>query len=272
MRYMGGKFRQSTAITKELVRMQELRNELAHQNTTYLEPFCGALGAARKAIPALANLGITRFVMSDGSEALITMWQAFVDGWDPPDWVTPEEYLVLKNTQDPQDPMTAHVGFGASFGASFFSAYAFRHDLDRAKHIQVTAKNTSKEKAALLRKYKVELHNTDYQNWGDERGAVFYLDPPYHGRTKAHDFDTFDNDAYWEWAKELSMQNDVIVTGFEAPDDWTTLYSWGDTVAWRGGGPTQSSLDKAESPKRIDERIFRYVNSQQLQLPMGEAS
>lgn len=78
MRYMGGKFRQSKAIIEQLV---------IHKGNCYgyMEPFCGAMGVAEKALPVLAEHGFTEFHLYDISEPLINMWKAAIfNGWVPP--------------------------------------------------------------------------------------------------------------------------------------------------------------------------------------------
>jgi site-specific DNA-adenine methylase len=59
---------------------------------------------------------------------------------------------------------------------------------------------------------------------------VIYCDPPYEGRTKAHDFATFNYDEFWANMRKASVNNDVYISCFDCPDDFSPVYEWGDTV------------------------------------------
>ena len=84
MWYMGGKFRQSKAIDEHLKRN--------YHGGAYLEPFVGAFGVTEKVLPSLYSMGCREFVLSDKSKPIIDMWTSVMNGWEPPTWVSNEEY------------------------------------------------------------------------------------------------------------------------------------------------------------------------------------
>jgi hypothetical protein len=56
-------------------------------------------------------------------------------------------------------------------------------------------------------------------------------DPPYKGRTKAHNCAPFDHDKYWEWCRNKTKNGHIVVcTEFIVPDDFVVLYNFGGTV------------------------------------------
>lgn len=181
-------------------------------------------------------------VLSDVSEPLITMWRAVLDGWNPPDVVTQETYDRYKRARDPNDPMTAYCGFGMSFGGKWFGGYA-RNGVER--HYALNARRSVLLKASALLKASVLLKASDYRDV-TPRGQVIYLDPPYSGRTKAYHFDSFSDTEFWNYARHMSRDNAVIVTGFSAPSDFRKVYCWGDTVvrhhSSRGADGTTESI------------------------------
>lgn len=76
----------------------------------------------------------------------------------------------------------------------------------------------------------LNLHCGSYTDLCVPSGAVVYLDPPYEGRTKAHHFDSFNYNEFWDYARELSKRCIVFTSCFDCPPDFETVYSWGDTV------------------------------------------
>ena len=86
------------------------------------------------------------------------------------------------------------------------------------------------KKVDALARATPKLVNVSYEHLDIPDGAVVYCDPPYAGRTKAHHFDSWDDDAFWQWVRDLSMRCTVFVSCFNCPPDFETVYSWGDTV------------------------------------------
>ncbi len=111
-------------------------------------------------------------------------------------------------------------------------------------------------KRGVRLKASVLLKASDYHDVFDV-GQIFYLDPPYHpnaGRSKCHNFDgrTFNTADFWDYARTLiGLDNDVIVTGFDAPADFHSIHCWGDTVvrhyATKGSDGTKEHIYMHES-------------------------
>jgi len=225
MNYMGGKHRQGPKIA-------EVVGKILEPGMDYYEPFCGAMGSAYRVIEMMLTRGIVpknlNINLSDINVSLITMWEAVLNGWIPPDIVTEETYNTVKSVRDPSDPMTAYCGFGMSFGSKWFGGYARN---GRGTNYALNAQRST------LLKAKVLLKAVDYAQISPQ-GAVVYLDPPYKGRTKAHGV-AFNSNNFWDYARKLSLTNNVIVTEFIAPSDWVVIHSWGDTVVRHHSGNSQ---------------------------------
>lgn len=206
---MGGKWRQGPKIA-------EVITPYLKPGDRYVEPFCGAMGSASRVAERSPGL---KMELSDVNPALIRTWQAALfEGWIPPDVVTEEEYRWYKDVRDPDDPMTAYVGYGMSFGGKWFGGYARN---GRGTNYAINAKRSLLLKASLL------LRACNYE---DVTGpGVYYLDPPYAGRTKAHGVD-FDSGRFWDYTRERVGEATVFITEFTAPDDFVPIYSFGDTV------------------------------------------
>ena len=239
MNYMGGKHRQGPKIA-EFVKL------VLRPDQWYVEPFCGALGAAWR-------VNHNKMILGDVSEALISMWQFFQDNpdFELPDVITEDEYNAIKKIRDPQDWRTAYYGFGMSFGAKWWGGYA------RGKTYNNFAANI-KRSTNLKRSINAQFICCDYKQLYIPPGSVVYCDPPYVNRTKCHDFKSFDTVEFWQWCRNRVKLGDVVlVTGFVVPDDFVILHNWGDTVVrhYSGKPPdgTQELLVCHESQKHLWE-------------------
>jgi len=224
MWYMGGKFRQSKQIAATI------KDIVGESDFNYYEPFCGAMWSATRVIKECSP---SKVVLSDISEALITMWKHLVNTDDvPPHLVTEEVRNEYKEKQDPKDWLTAWYGFATSFGGKWFGTIA-RHTRERKPIYDFSpgVKSTVRKVNVLKLVNNLSINNCEYQEYRHVRGAVFYLDPPYKDRTKCHDYKAkFDHEKFWNFVRHLSKNNVVLVTEFITPDDFLVLHDWGDTV------------------------------------------
>ena len=239
MNYMGGKHRQGPKIA-EFVKL------VLRPDQWYVEPFCGALGAAWR-------VNHNKMILGDVSEALINMWQFFQNNpdFELPDIVTEEEYNKIKKIRDPQDWRTAYYGFGASFGGSYFTTFAFR----QGNH---TNPRALKRLTNLKRNINAKFVCSDYKKLKIPKSSVVYCDPPYENRTKCHDFNTFNTEEFWQWCRERVAKGHILLaTEFIVPDDFTILHNFGDTVvrhyAGKGSDGTSEVLVCHESQKHLWE-------------------
>jgi len=239
MRYLGGKHRQGPKIAEHI----------AHAwcgQRDYFEPFCGAMGAAYRVVQAMQRTKdvLPTFHLSDGNEALVTMWRAVLQGWEPPDSISEDEYNALREEQDPANPVTAFAGFGSAFGAHWFSTYARGGD---GRDFATQAKMSILRKAKVLKTVeRLGIVHRSFETVQPE-GAIVYLDPPYAGKSNGYPVE-FDYDGFWAYARMLAETNLVCITEFQAPADFPAVYSWGDTV--------QRHVGDRKGDGTIAEQIF----------------
>ena len=258
MRYMGGKYRQSKALA-------EVVGKLIQPGMEYYEPFCGAMGSAMRCVPVVLEKGASKVHLSDYSESLITMWRALLSGWEPPEFISEEDYTKMRAIKDPKDPLTALVGFGAAFGGKWFGTFArhtrgvrnipekintllLQNKVKAIRNYMSEAVCAAKEKSVVLGNFgdRVVIERKDYKDVRP-KNALLYLDPPYAGRTNPYDAPKFNHTEFWEYARALIKDgNIVLVTEFVAPEDFVCVYSWGDTVvrhyASKGSDGTNESI------------------------------
>lgn len=217
MRYMGGKFRQSKAIV-------ECLRPVVNPETVYVEPFCGAMWSAARVIREL-HPGMV--ILNDVNKPLMLLWQkCLLEGtlWLPTDLKEIEDnYQRIKHAQDMNNPLTAWYGNALSFGGKWFGGVA------RTDHVgQIKVMDTKTE--ALKSVPKIRLSNLSYLMTTIPDDSVVYCDPPYENRVKAHNFQGFDYPEFWQWVRDLSKRCFVLTSCFECPDDFGSVYEWGDTV------------------------------------------
>ena len=208
MTYQGGK----ATIAKRLAGILQTYFDNAECGL-FLEPFVGGNHI-------LQHIKAPSKIASDSNEAMITFWKAVQDGWEPAtEWLSPEEYVRLKATQDPKDPMTALAGVGCSFGGKWFGGYARSTkgaEYQGTNYMAVAMQQAKKQ----LDKDVLFLH-VDYkdiiESWA---GAFIYCDPPYRGTLKYNSND-FDSDAYYDVLRDaVSRGNFVACSEYSMPEDF----------------------------------------------------
>lgn len=245
MWYTGGKFRQSKAIC------QTLKPHI-NPNAVYVEPFCGGMWSAARVAKELRP---KKMVLNDINKPLMLLWEKCLKNgcdWLPVDpLVIEENYPKYKAAQDENDPLTAWYGVALSFGGKWFGGVARVKKLD-AKHPYGAnygyCRVSTQKKVDSLRMVETEMHTGSYKGLEIPNGAVVYCDPPYEGRTKAHHFNGFNYGEFWGWVRELSKRCTVFTSCFDCPEDFETVYEWGDTVVRhlnsRGSDGTNERLVK----------------------------
>jgi len=254
--YMGGKFRQGKKIA-------EFAHRVLTPDRVYVEPFCGALGAA-------SRVAHSRMILNDVCKPLILMWKGLYEGTiELPDCVTEEQYNHYKQVRDMDDWMTAFVGFGFAFGGKFFGTYA-RHtrggdppgvDYEKTQR----QKRGSLKKIESLKECEVTFTNSSYDKMKIPSASIVYCDPPYANRTKAHSFEgKFDYNKYWEWCRRLTLDENILmlVTAFVdfLPDDFRVMHSWGDTVVRHYASKGSDGTNEVLACHRTQVKMFSKVS------------
>ena len=194
MRYQGGKSRIANTLAAKI-------REFHPAVTEIWEPFCG--GGAMTL--ALAKAGFCVHA-SDSHEDLILMWQALMRGeTEPFADVTEAEHAALR-TAAPSARRGA-VGFGASFGGSWFAGYA---RTEGRIFIQESYRNCCR-----LIGLDITFTLADYTSTPDH--VIVYADPPYRGTTPYKAVPAFDHTAFWSWVRR--RQGPTFVSELSGPDD-----------------------------------------------------
>jgi DNA adenine methylase len=211
MKYMGSKRRVAKDIYNIISKFQK-------KGQTYIEPFCGGCNM-------IEVVKADRKIANDIHFELIEMYKALQKGWQPPEIVTPEDYINIKNSTD-NPALKGYVGFAMSFGGKYFNGYAWDvkgvHTMKNAKQVShARRKNVIKQLSKIL---DVEFYNTSYDNLDIPKNSLIYCDPPYENATK---YSTdFNHDTFWDWVRNLYDNGHIVfISEYSAPIDFVSVWS-----------------------------------------------
>lgn len=241
MKYMGSKSR----IAKDIVPI--IQKCIDDNNLeTYIEPFVGGANVIDK-IKNSFRYGY------DSNEYLIDFWNEIKNGWNPLDNITmtKELYDDIKTNKDKYAScVVALAGLCATYNAKWFGGYA------GIVHTKIgTERNYYDEAVRNVLKQTTNIKDVTFENKNffdcsgfNTEPCMVYCDPPYQGTTK-YSSDDFDYDSYWEKVRELSRNNFVLCSEYNAPDDFIEIWSKGLTC----------TLDKSSRSTAV-EKLFTYKN------------
>ncbi len=234
MKYMGSKAR----ISKDISLM--INKSISENNIeNYIEPFVGGANM-------IENIICPNRYGLDSNRYLIAMWNALQSDWNPPETISKEEYKIIRDNKDNySDELVAFAGFVATYNAKWFGGYAGivttkintqRNYYDEAR------RNILKQ---LPRVKNVKFHHKKFQEMdlSKTKNCFIYCDPPYKNATEYKD--EFNHDEFWEWVRNISKNNIVYVSEYNAPEDFSCI--WKKEIT--------TTLDK-NSRKKDVEKLF----------------
>lgn len=241
MLYMGSKNR----IAKHLIPI--IQSYITENTKGYLEPFVGGANVIDK-IKHDNKIGY------DINEYLIECLKYLRDGWVPPCEVSREEYYNIKNNKDIYSKhLVGYVGFQVSFGAKWFNGYMKRDD--KKKYGDIYSYKHCMNQAPNLKGTNFKCCDFRNINKEDVKGYVIYCDIPYRGTTK-YKTDEFPYEEFYEWVKEMSTHNTVLVSEYNMPDDFTCIWEKKTSVS------LHSKRDAGEVNTRV-EKLFIYKKKEE---------
>lgn len=199
-----------------------------------IEPFCGGLSVTYRLLGQ-------RYA-SDACVPLITLYRAILEGWEPPAIVTREEWDACRKNPDPEDPMTAFIGFGCSRSGAWFSSFIEDYKYTKRRVPAATAARNS-----LMRKLEhceyVSFASHDYTD--APTNGVIYCDIPYLDSIGYPAVGPFDHERFWSWAESISEKTPVLVSERVAPESFLAIHEWS----------IQRRLNTQTNTRRV-ERLF----------------
>lgn len=235
MKYMGSKNRLAKYILPIILKNRK-------EGQVYVEPFCGGCNSLDKVSG--------KRIANDINEYLIATFKAAQNGWTPPDLITEEQYKEIQNNKDkfPKE-LVGYVGFAMSFGGKWFGGYR-RDRAGDAGNIENMKNQSRRSKESLLEQIQklkdVDFYNVNYWDLIIPDESIVYCDIPYQNSTKYST--NFDYDKFWNWAREISLKNEVFISEYNAPSDFEIVFE----------KELVNTLDKdATGSKKGTERLFK---------------
>ena len=217
--YHGGKQRIGKKLANEIyIKTLAIEDESGFIVKGYCEPFCGMLGVYRH-IPKLFedHSSLLNYKAGDANTSVIMMWKEAKTGWVPPNYVTETTYNQLKNSSDSAEK--GFVGHQYSFGGANFKGYGPKYGktIDASQSIK-RIRNISDEL------YNVSFSSGYYTQYTNLKNYVIYCDPPYESTQQKY-AGSFNSNNFYNWCKEMSKNNIVFVSGYDAPNDFECIFS-----------------------------------------------
>lgn len=241
MKYMGSKSR----IKKHLIPiLQGLIED--YQITTYIEPFVGGANLI-DGIQCETKIGI------DLHDKLIALLNHVQQGGELPTEVSKtlyDEIRLNQHTGKYEDWYVGAIGFLASYNGRYFDggyAKTVTTKTGTVRNYYDESKRNLEKQAPLLK--GIQFKTGDYTLISNVKGTLIYCDPPYQGTKQFSVSKAFDYDRFWQWVREMSEHNIVLVSEHQAPEDFECLWEF----------PVTRTQDNRKR-EVATERLFRYKN------------
>ena len=116
----------------------------------------------------------------------------------------------------------ALIGYCASYGGRYFDG-GYGRDSKGGRSIYNERLENIREQAPYLE--EIIFSYCDYKYYLNQgiKNALFYLDPPYKG-TKQYSKQQIDYDEFYDFCRELSKDNIVVISEYNMPDDFECIW------------------------------------------------
>ena len=211
---------------------------------TFIDPFTGGANIVDKIL-------CKNRIASDCNEDLIALLKYIQSDNElsiAPNECTFEHYSDVradKNNEKYSKRYRALIGYCASYGGRYFDG-GYGRDNKGERSIYTERVKNLKEQAPNLE--GIEFYCKDYREYlnMDIKNALFYLDPPYKG-TKQYSKQCIDYDEFYDFCRQLSRDNIVVISEYNMPDDFICI--------WEKERKILQKSDRVKGDKAI-EKLF----------------
>jgi site-specific DNA-adenine methylase len=146
-------------------------------------------------------------------------------GKDLPETISEDEYNKVRlNKENYPAWYVGLVGFCSTFGSKYFGGYARgndakgnKRDLPNEAIRNICCQQPQLKNCIFINKDYLSLDKPKIKNF------LIYCDPPYENSTKYSTI-KFDYVAFWNWVREMSLSNIVLISEYNAPEDFECIW------------------------------------------------
>lgn len=214
MKYIGSKERISTGIVGVLQRLIYVNNI-----DTYIEPFVGGANIIDK-VQCKNRYGY------DIDPLVIALHKIAVETPEKfdtlPKELSKQEYYAIRDGEYDLWYKAQALFFGSYNSRAYGGCYGAQATTKDGKVRNYYNEALSNYKAQIPLLKGIHFDCADYREIEIPDGSLVYCDIPY--KDTIGYVSKFDTNAFWEWARELSKRAIVVVSEYEAPDDFKCIW------------------------------------------------
>ena len=247
MKYMGSKSR----IKKNIIPiLQEIIDE--HNITTYVEPFVGGCNI-------IDSIICNQRIANDRSTPLIELFKGLLNGKELPLEINKEHYFDVREHKDDdtyEEWYKGMVGYLSSYNGKYFGGYAGKviTKTGKVRDYYDEAKRNVQAQVPFLK--DIEFFNMDYRKLKIPIGSLIYCDIPYKNTTQYFTSKDFNHEEFWQWVRDMSKNNIVIVSELQAPDDFAVVWEQ-EVTRTQNNRKREKSIEKMFIYKDCEVYYFR---------------
>lgn len=207
MTYQGSKAKYSKFIAPIL---QKCLNE--NHIDTFIDCFCGGCNI-------ITDIQCDCRIAIDNNPYLIALWRYLVENpnYEFPSYPSREDWDRCKNGEEEKD---WYIGLVSIFCSNMTGGFPAGYDKMGLRY-NGRIKNVKKDLPLLK---NVHFLCNDYHIVSQYENCVIYMDPPYAGGHQ-YNYNKFDSNQFWQFARELSKNNYVFISEQIAPEDFKSIWS-----------------------------------------------
>lgn len=240
MKYMGSKSR----IAKYIIPI--IQERLRDYNIkTYIDCFCGGCNIIDK-------VDCENKIASDNNEFLIELFKHKDELNTLPEIVTKEHYSECRQAYYDNDFSKysqwyiGAIGFLASYSGRFydggFNGQGFLDGKSKRNYYDEAKRNLLAQ-IDLLNGIKFQYGDYSQLYSNNLQNCLLYCDIPYKDTKQYNTSLNFDYDKFWDWAEMMSEKNIVLVSEYQAPDNWKCIWKK-DLAKTMNHGNNVSAVEK----------------------------
>ena len=151
-----------------------------------------------------------------------------------------------RKTEKYDQEYIALIGYCASYGGRYFDG-GYGKDPKGERNIYKERLENIREQAPYLEKIMISCCDYKYYLNQEIKNALFYLDPPYKG-TKQYSKQQIDYDEFYDFCRELSKDNIVVISEYNMPDDFECI--------WQKERKVLQKSDRISGEKAVEKIVY----------------